>query len=51
MFRNNERKIGYNTTANKLSPLSNQITLKHLNLSYPQFKKLAKLQFLKFGRT
>ena len=50
-FTNNKRKIGLNTTANKFFPLNNQILLEHLNLSPQQFKKLAKIQFLKYGKT
>ena len=51
IYRNNFLKIGLNTTSNKLSHLSNLISLEHLNLSKPQFKKIAKLLFLKYGKT
>ena len=51
IFKTNKLKIGLNTTANKLFPISNLITLEHLNLSYFQFKRLYKIQFLKYGNT
>ena len=51
IYRNNHLKIGLNTSANKLHCLSNQISLDMLNLTYVHFKKLAKIQFLKFGKT
>ena len=51
IFKNNKSKIGMNTTANKLSHVSNQIGLDMLNLKYVHFKKLAKIQFLKNGNT
>ena len=44
-------KIGMNTTANKFYHISKQISLDQLNLSYVHFKKLAKIQFLKNGKT
>ena len=49
--RNCIHKIGMNTTSNKLYALSNLIGLGMLNLSFVHFKKLAKLQFLKYGNT
>ena len=51
ILRNNNSKIGMNTTANKLYHVNNQIGLGMLNLSFVHFKKLAKLQLLKFGKT
>ena len=44
-------KIGLNTTANKLYPLNNLIGFDRLNMSFVHYKKLAKLQFLKNGKT
>ena len=44
-------KIGMNTTANKFYHISKQISLDQLNLKYVHFKKLAKIQFLKNGKT
>ena len=49
-FWNCSNKIGMNTTANKLYHLNNQIGLHMLNLKFVNFKKLAKLQFLKNGK-
>ena len=49
--KNNLLKIGNNTTANKLYPLSNQILLADLNLTFLQYKKRSKTRFLKFGKT
>ena len=40
-----------NTTANKLYHVNNLIGLDMLNLKFVHFKKLAKLQFLKNGKT
>ena len=51
IHRNNTGKIGINTTANKLYPLSQLIGLNLLSLGYIHFKKLAKIQFLKNGNT
>ena len=49
--RNNTRKIGLNTTAKKIYHISNLIGLDRLNLKFVHFKKLSKLQFLKYGKT
>ena len=51
VFKNNTLKIGMNTTANKLYCISDLIGLNLLNLSFVHFKKLAKIQFLKYGKT
>ena len=51
VFRNNSLKIGMNMTANKLHCISDQIRLDSLNLNFVHYKKLAKLQFLKYGKT
>ena len=51
IFRNNKRKIGMNMTANKFYCISDQISMDSLNLTFVHFKKLAKIQFLKYGRT
>ena len=50
-FRTNRTKIGMNTTANKLYHLNNQVRLDQLNLTFVHLKKLAKIQFLKYGKT
>ena len=51
ILRNNTRKIGLNTTTNKFYHISNLIGLDRLNLKFVYFKKLSKLQFLKYGKT
>ena len=50
IFRNNSTKIGMNTTANKFYQLSGKISLNKLGLSFVNFKKLMKTQFLKYGK-
>ena len=40
-----------NMTANKFYCINNEIGLDMLNLSFVHFKKLAKIQFLKYGTT
>ena len=39
IMRNNRRKIGLNTTANKFYPLNNLISLDRLNLNFVHYKK------------
>ena len=51
IFKNNRNKIGMNMTANKLYQISNLISFDMLNLTFVPFKKLAKIQFLKFRKT
>ena len=51
IIRTNTRKIGMNTTANKFYCISDQIGLDTLSLNFVHFKKLAKIQFLKYGAT
>ena len=46
---NNNYKIGMNTTANKFFSLSKMISLGMIHLTFVHFKKLAKIQFLKYG--
>ena len=50
-FRNNKSKIGMNTTLNKLYHVSKLISLDNLGHGFVHFKKLMKLQFLKYGKT
>ena len=50
-FRNNQLKIGLNMSANKLHCVSDLVSLDMLNLNFIHFKKLAKIRFLKFGKT
>ena len=51
IMRNFNTKIGLNTTANKLYPLNELISFDRLNLTFVNFKKLAKIQFLTNGNT
>ena len=51
IHRNFSNKIGSNTTANKLYHLNDLISLDLLNLKFLHFKKIVKIQFLKFGKT
>ena len=51
IYRDFRGKIGMNTTANKLFFISNKIPLDLLNLSFVHYKKIAKIQFLKYGKT
>ena len=51
ILKNNRRKIGLNTTANKLYSINNLIGLDRLNLNFLHYKKLSKIQFLKNGKT
>ena len=41
----------YNTTANKLFYLNDQITLDSISYDFVHFKKIMKVQFLKYGKT
>ena len=43
ILRNNRRKIGLNTTANKFYHLNKLIGLNRLNLGFVHYKKLAKI--------
>ena len=51
ILRDNNCKIGMNTTANKFYCLSGKVGLISLNYSFVHFKKLMKIQFLKYGKT
>ena len=51
IFKDNFVKIGMNTTNNKFFHLSKQISLNNLNLTFVHYKKMMKLQYLKFGKT
>ena len=48
---NNSYKIGMNTTLNKFFSLSKMMGLEMLHLTFVHFKKLAKIKFLKYGKT
>ena len=45
ILRDNNVKIGMNTTSNKFYCLSGKVNLLFLNLSYVHFKKVMKVQF------
>ena len=51
IFKNNTYKIGMNTTGNKFNHVNKQIGLDKLNLSFVHYKKIMKIQFLKYGNT
>ena len=51
ILRDNNKRIGMNTTANKLYCVSGMVGLMALNLGFVHFKKLMKYQFLKYGKT
>ena len=51
IFRNNSTKIGMNTSSNKFYQLTGKVTLSNLALNFIHFKKLMKIQFLKYGKT
>ena len=51
ILRDNWSRIGMNTTANKFYVLCGKIGLDFLNFNFVHFKKLMKIQFLKYGKT
>ena len=51
IFRDFNTKIGLNTTANKLYHLNDLISFDLLNLAFVHFKKVMKIQLLKYGKT
>ena len=51
ILRANLTKIGMNTLANKFYHITKMIGLDKLNLSFVHYKKIMKIQFLKYGRT
>ena len=51
ILRQNNTKIGMNTQANKFYHITKMIGLDKLNLSFVHYKKLMKIQFLKYGKT
>ena len=51
IHRANNTKIGMNTQANKFYHITKMVSLDRLNLNYAHFKKIMKLQFLKYGKT
>ena len=51
ILKDNNSKIGLNTTSNKLYRVNKQISLLALSHGFVHFKKLMKIQFLKYGKT
>ena len=51
IIRDNNVKIGMNTTGNKFYHINKQISLSNLDLKFVHFKRLMKFQFLKNGNT
>jgi hypothetical protein len=51
ILRDNRTKIGMNTQANKFYHITKMIGLEKLNYDFVHFKKIMKIQFLKYGRT
>ena len=51
IIRNHSFKIGMNSFVNKFYHINKQIGLDALNLKFGHFKKLMKLQYLKYGKT
>ena len=51
IFRTNQTKIGLNTVANKFYHITKLIGLDKINLDFVHYKKIMKLQFLKYGKT
>ena len=50
-LRDNRTKIGMNTLANKFYHITKMIGLDKLNFSFVHYKKIMKIQFLKYGKT
>ena len=48
IYHNNQLRIGMNTNANKFYHINKLIGLEKLNYSYVHYKKIMKIQFLKF---
>ena len=51
IFKHCASKIGVNTTAKNFYPLNTKISLNMLNLELVPYKRMAKTQFLKYGKT
>ena len=51
IYRRKLLKIGMNTNANKFYHLNKLIGLDKLNYNFGHFKKIMKIQFLKYGTT
>ena len=51
ILKDNHSKIGLNTTANKLYHINKKISLLALGHNFVHFKKVMKIQFLKYGKT
>ena len=51
IIRKFNNKIGMNIQANKFYYINSEISLDMLNMSFVHYKKLCKIQYLKFGNT
>ena len=51
VMRKFKKKIGMNIPANKFYHINNEISFDMLNHSFVHFKKLCKIQYLKYGKT
>ena len=51
VYRNNNKKIGMNTAANKFYHINKLVGLDKLNMAFVHYKKIMKIQFLKYGKT
>ena len=51
LIKDNNFKIGMNTIVNKFYHINKQIRLDTLNFSFVHYKKIMKLQYLKYGKT
>ena len=51
IYRNNATRIGMNTMPNKFYHISKLIGLDKLNYGFLHYKKVMKIQFLKYGKT
>ena len=51
IIRDNSTKIGINTAADKFYHITKMIGLDKLNFGFVRYKKIMKMQFLKYGNT
>ena len=51
VMRKFKKKIGMNIPANKFYHIHNEISFDMLNHNFVHFKKLCKIQYLKYGKT
>ena len=51
IFKNNNYRIGLNTTSNKFFYLNDLVMLDSLSYNFLHYKRVMKVQFLKYGKT